>query len=80
MKKTLLSISFVSLFCALAGSALALEQRPVLSLEVAKKTVGLLAPDLRATGGMNENYNPDTGKPAAADHFVPTQPPVRSAP
>src|SRR6185369_7411855 len=37
MKKTLLSISLVSLFTALAGSALALEQRPVLSLDVAKK-------------------------------------------
>ncbi len=30
MKKTLLSISLVSLFTALAGSAMALEQRPVL--------------------------------------------------
>ena len=37
MKKTLLSISFASLFTALAGSAMALEQRPILSLEVAKK-------------------------------------------
>ena len=37
MKKTLLSISLASLFTALAGSALALEQRPVLSLDVAKK-------------------------------------------
>lgn len=37
MKKTLLSISLVSLFAALAGSAMALEQRPILSLEVAKK-------------------------------------------
>ena len=35
--KTLLSISLVSLLTALAGSALALEQRPVLSLDVAKK-------------------------------------------
>jgi len=37
MKKTLLSISLVSLFTVLAGSAMALEQRPVLSLDVAKK-------------------------------------------
>ena len=37
MKKTLLSISLASLFTALAGSALALEQHPVLSLDVAKK-------------------------------------------
>jgi glc operon protein GlcG len=37
MKKTLLSIGFASLCTVLAGSALALEQRPVLSLDVAKK-------------------------------------------
>jgi len=37
MKKTLLSISLVSLFAALAGSAMALEQRPILTLDVAKK-------------------------------------------
>ncbi|HEX7952501.1 MAG TPA: heme-binding protein [Burkholderiales bacterium] len=37
MKKTLLSISLASLFVAFAGSAAALEQRPVLSLDVAKK-------------------------------------------
>src|SRR5882762_1347113 len=37
MKKTLLSISLVSLFAGLAGSAMALELRPVLSLDVAKK-------------------------------------------
>lgn len=37
MKKTLLSISLVSLFTALAGSAMALELRPVLSLDVARK-------------------------------------------
>jgi uncharacterized protein GlcG (DUF336 family) len=37
MKKTLLSISLASLFTALAGSALALELRPILTLDVAKK-------------------------------------------
>lgn len=38
--------------------------------EVAKKTVGLLVRDLRAHGGMNECYNPETGEPAAQGHFV----------
>ncbi|MGA2077740.1 MAG: trehalase family glycosidase [Terriglobia bacterium] len=38
--------------------------------ELARKTVDLLVKDLKATGGMNENYNPDTGAPAAAGHFV----------
>ena len=37
MKKTLLSISLLSLFGAFAGTATALEQRPLLSLDVAKK-------------------------------------------
>jgi glc operon protein GlcG len=37
MKKTLLSISLASLLTALAGSALALEMRPILTLDVAKK-------------------------------------------
>ncbi|HEX9451756.1 MAG TPA: heme-binding protein [Burkholderiales bacterium] len=37
MRKTLLSISLVSLFTALAGSAMALEMRPILTLDVAKK-------------------------------------------
>jgi uncharacterized protein GlcG (DUF336 family) len=37
MKKTLLSISLIPLFTALTGSAVALEQRPILTLEVAKK-------------------------------------------
>jgi glc operon protein GlcG len=37
MKQTLLSISVASLFIALSGSAVALEMRPVLTLEVAKK-------------------------------------------
>src|SRR5258708_32475636 len=37
MNKTLLSVGIASLFTALAGSAMALEQRPILTLEVAKK-------------------------------------------
>jgi uncharacterized protein GlcG (DUF336 family) len=37
MKKTLLCISLASLFTAIAGSAFAIEQRPFLTLEVAKK-------------------------------------------
>jgi len=38
--------------------------------ELAEKTVRLLAHDLRATGGMNECYNPDTGEPAAGGKFL----------
>jgi putative isomerase len=38
--------------------------------ELAQKTVDLLLRDLRATGGMNENYHPDTGQPAAGGHFL----------
>jgi glc operon protein GlcG len=37
MKKTLLCIGLASLFTAIAGSAFAIEQRPFLTLEVAKK-------------------------------------------
>jgi len=40
------------------------------AIELAHKTVGLLVSDLRKTGGMNENYNPETGAPDAAGHFV----------
>lgn len=38
--------------------------------ELARKTVDLLVKDLKATGGMNENYNPDTGAPTAGGKFV----------
>ncbi len=38
--------------------------------ELAEKTVALVAQDLKTTGGMNENYNPETGAPAGAGHFV----------
>jgi len=37
---------------------------------LAQETVEVLVRDLRATGGMNENYNPETGQPTAAGHFV----------
>lgn len=38
--------------------------------QLAQETVDVLLRDLRKTGGMNENYNPETGEPAAAGHFV----------
>jgi glycogen debranching enzyme len=38
--------------------------------ELAGKTQRLLVADFQKTGGMNENYNPDTGAPAASGHFV----------
>ncbi len=37
---------------------------------LARETVDLLVRDLKATGGMNENYNPETGAPTAAGKFV----------
>jgi putative isomerase len=38
--------------------------------ELADKTQRLLIADFQKTGGMNENYNPETGAPDAAGHFV----------
>jgi hypothetical protein len=38
--------------------------------ELADKTVAVLVADLRKSGGMNECYDPETGAPAASDHFV----------
>jgi neutral trehalase len=38
--------------------------------ELARKTAELLVRDLKATGGMNECYNPDTGKAAAGGSFL----------
>jgi putative isomerase len=38
--------------------------------ELAEKTERLLVSDFQKTGGMNENYNPETGDPAASGHFV----------
>ena len=38
--------------------------------EIAKQTVSLLVNDFRTTGGMNECYSPETGKPTAGGHFV----------
>jgi putative isomerase len=38
--------------------------------QVADRTVNLLAGDIKKTGGMNENYDPDNGQPAAGGHFL----------
>lgn len=38
--------------------------------QVATRTVNLLVNDIKTSGGMNENYDPDNGAPAAAGHFV----------
>lgn len=38
--------------------------------ELAEKPDRLLVADFLKTGGMNENYNPETGAPDAAGHFV----------
>jgi putative isomerase len=38
--------------------------------ELADKTQSLLVADFQKTGGMNENYNPETGLPDANGHFV----------
>jgi putative isomerase len=38
--------------------------------ELADKTQHLLVADFQKTGGMNENYNPETGAPDAGGHFV----------
>lgn len=40
------------------------------AIDLARKTVDLLVRDLHNTTGMNENYNPETGAPDAAGHFV----------
>ncbi|MDD5629173.1 MAG: trehalase family glycosidase [Elusimicrobia bacterium] len=38
--------------------------------ELARKTVRLLVADFKKSGGMNENYDPETGAPAANGRFV----------
>lgn len=40
------------------------------AIELADKTQDLLVADFQKTGGMNENYNPETGQPDASGHFV----------
>ena len=40
------------------------------AVELADKTERLLIADFEKTDGMNENYNPETGAPDAAGHFV----------
>jgi hypothetical protein len=39
-------------------------------VELADKTVELLVADFRATGGMNECYDPDAGAPTAGGRFL----------
>jgi len=38
--------------------------------ELAQRTVKLLVDDIGKTGGMNENYDPENGAPAAGGHFL----------
>jgi putative isomerase len=38
--------------------------------QLAARTVNLLVNDIKLTGGMNENYDPDNGAPAAGGHFL----------
>jgi len=40
------------------------------AIEEAVRVVDLLVRDLEETGGMNENYDPDTGAPAAGTNFL----------
>jgi putative isomerase len=40
------------------------------AVDLAEKTQRLLLADFKKTGGMNENYNPETGAPDAGGHFV----------
>ena len=40
------------------------------AVELADKTQRLLVEDFQKSGGMNENYNPETGAPDASGHFV----------
>jgi putative isomerase len=40
------------------------------ALEEATRVTRLLVDDIEASGGMNENYNPDTGAPAANTNFL----------
>jgi len=38
--------------------------------QLAARTVSLLSADIKSSGGMNENYDPDNGHPAAGGHFL----------
>jgi putative isomerase len=38
--------------------------------QLAARTVNLLVGDIKSSGGMNENYDPDNGHPAAGGHFL----------
>ena len=61
MKKTLFSITLVSLHTALAGSAMALELRPVLSLDVAKKMAAACEAKAKQEGWKMNIAIVDTG-------------------
>ncbi len=61
MKKTLLSISLLSLFTGLASTAIALEQRPVLSLDVAKKMAAACEAKAKQEGWKMNIAIVDTG-------------------
>lgn len=61
MKKTLFSITLVSLLTALAGSAMALELRPVLSLDVAKKMAAACEAKAKQEGWKMNIAIVDTG-------------------
>jgi len=38
--------------------------------QLAQETQRLLVTDIKTSGGMNENYDPETGAPDASSHFV----------
>lgn len=61
MKKTLFSISLAALLTALAGSAMALELRPVLSLDVAKKMAAACEAKAKQEGWKMNIAIVDTG-------------------
>lgn len=50
MKKTLISMTAASVLAAVAGSAVAIEQRPILTLEVAKKMAAACEAKARQEG------------------------------
>jgi alpha,alpha-trehalase len=40
------------------------------ALELSARIIGLCLDDVRASGGMHENYHADTGEPLAAPGFI----------
>jgi putative isomerase len=43
---------------------------PAEARQLAGRTVSMLVNDIKKTGGMNENYDPENGAPAAGGHFL----------